>query len=294
MGTSLGPPPSSSPPRSMWPSDSGIALQRASAFCRAQLMTFTQPRSARRLGHQQPSSTFHVVTTLLVPRGRHSEFTCKCSRGAGSRAMCTSLCQSAFQPGASATCCGGMGEEVHLIKRGSCGGLAQDRQSVVGIGESGAGAPTDPCRSLHEGSKFVGELSQQVGEWRPAVASYLRSKEGALLPTYLPIGSFDDMTRRDHMTALTIARMVYFSCSKIVVVGKNVQLSLSKCLLENLEVILVYPADVSRRVVVGFRSWLRFATFNRSWPRLPRAVHMSIVPNLQSIIPFPSRSSDHL
>jgi hypothetical protein len=77
-----------------------------------------------------------------------------------------------------------------------------DRQIVVGIGQSEPLTPTDPGRSLHEGSKFVGIFFICVGERPRPAASHPRRKEGRGV-------SFNDMqvdmARPDHMTALLLA-----------------------------------------------------------------------------------------
>jgi hypothetical protein len=82
-----------------------------------------------------------------------------------------------------------------------------DRQIVVGIGQSEPLTPTDPGRSLHEGSKFVGIFFICVGERPRAAASHPRRKEGRGV-------SFNDMqvdmAGPDHMTALLLAGRYVF------------------------------------------------------------------------------------
>jgi hypothetical protein len=83
--------------------------------------------------------------------------------------------------------------------------LMWDRQIVVGIGQSEPRTPTDPGRSLHEGSKFVGIFSICVGERPRHVASHPRRKEGP------PARGWT----RSHDRSPP-GRTIYFSCSEDV------------------------------------------------------------------------------
>ncbi|PMD51821.1 uncharacterized protein K444DRAFT_242912 [Hyaloscypha bicolor E] len=93
-----------------------------------------------------------------------------------------------------------------------------DRQIVVGIGQSEPLTPTDPGRSLHEGSKFVGIFFICVGERPRAAASHPRRKEGRGV-------SFNDMQVEHGWTrshdGSPPGRTVCFSCSEDVAQSKQ-------------------------------------------------------------------------
>ena len=183
VGTSLGPSTFSlHRQKSRCLADTGGPLNtwsRASPLCNTQLMdSLTRPQICPLAWvasiAKQALSRPCLVTARVRPKGdAKSEFTCKCSRGTGSRAFAPAVCQSAVQPGTVATCRGGektgpyqKGAEVAVV----CIPAPEqwvwklDRQMVVGIGLSQCWTPTNPCPGLHERVQVLLGFSHCVGE----------------------------------------------------------------------------------------------------------------------------------
>ena len=127
------------------------------------------------LASSGPCIAHHLVLPWCSGVPREAQFTCKCSRGTGSPSV--GLLHHFFYLPIGGAARNQLPHDVErngsrTLSRGARVAVAPlrgperwgfellmwDRQIVVGIGQSEPLTPTDPGRSLHEGSLFVGIL----------------------------------------------------------------------------------------------------------------------------------------